>query len=286
MVTPAERRQACAYARSQYCISQRRAGRLFRIGLSSLRYRSRRSPDTRLRERLGALAAERPRFGYRRLGVLLEREGLVVNHKRLHRVYRLEGLVLRTKRRQRAATAVRVPMVPPRRPGERYSMDFVSDSLATGRQFRTLNIVDDHTRECLAIEVDMSLPGARVVRVLDRVVEERGVPSSIVVDNGPEFAGRALDAWATRRAIQLRFIDPGKPIQNAFVESFNGRFRDECLNQHWFCSLGEAREVIEAWRVDYNSVRPHSSLGHQTPEEFARRCALIPEVSARLGLSL
>lgn len=177
-------------------------------------------------------------------------------------------------------------MVLPTRQGERYSMDFTSDSLATGRQFRTLNIVDDHTRECLAIEVDQSLPGARVVRVLERVVAERGTPSSIVVDNGPEFAGRVLDAWATRRGVQLRFIDPGKPIQNAFVESFNGRFRDEGLNQHWFCSLDEAREVIEAWRADYTSTRPHSSLGHQTPEEFARRCALIPEVKARLGLSL
>lgn len=183
MVTPAERRQACAYATSTYQISQRRAGRLFRIGLSSLRYRSRRSPDTRVRERLRALAAERPRFGYRRLGVLLEREGLLVNHKRVHRVYRQEGLVLRKKRRQRAATAVRVPMAAPRRPGERYSMDFTSDSLATGRQFRTLNVVDDYTRECLAIEVDMSLPGARVVRVLERVVAERGAPNSIVVDN-------------------------------------------------------------------------------------------------------
>jgi putative transposase len=257
-----------------------------KIGNSSLRYKSKRPDDSAVRQKLKALAAERPRFGYRRLGVLLERDGVLINHKRLHRIYRDEGLVLRRKRRQRAASATRVPLSTPSRAGERFSMDFVSDSLATGRSFRTLNIVDDYTRECLAIEVDMSITGERVARVLGRLIEGGRKPQMIVVDNGPEFTSKALDAWAVRNRVQLRFIDPGKPIQNAYIESFNGRLRDECLNQHWFVSLGEAREMIEEWREDYNQQRPHSGLNQQTPAEFARRCALMEEAKSRLGLSL
>lgn len=217
---------------------------------------------------------------------MLEREGTRVNHKRLHRLYREEGLVLRRRRRQRSATAQRAPLGLPTAACERYSMDFMSDSLATGRSFRTLNIVDDYTRQCLAIEVDTSLPGERVTRVLDRLVESGRKPAVIVVDNGPEFAGRVLDTWAVRNKVQLRFIDPGKPIQNAFIESFNARLRDECLNQHWFVSLEEAREVIEDWREDYNRNRPHSSLDNQTPEEFAQRWSLMQEAENQPGLSL
>jgi putative transposase len=286
VVTPAARRQAAQYAQQTYELSQRRTGRLFGIGNSSLRYRPKRADDSDVRARLRALAAERPRFGYRRLGVMLEREGTRVNHKRLHRLYREEGLVLRRKRRQQASTATRAPLVCPQRVGQRYSMDFMSDSLATGRSFRTLNIVDDYTRECLAIEVDTSLPGERVARVLDELIKSGRKPEVIVVDNGPEFAGKVLDTWAVRNKVQLRFIDPGKPIQNAYIESFNARLRDECLNQHWFVSLEEARRVIEEWREDYNQQRPHGSLGHQTPEEFARKCSLIAEAKTRLGLSL
>jgi putative transposase len=192
--------------------------------------------------------------------VLLKREEIIVNHKRLHRLYRQEGLVLRKRRRQRAASVTRLPLVVPGKGGERFSMDFVSDSLATGRSFRTLNIVDDYTRECLAIEVETSLTGERVARVLQRLLTGDQKPQMIVVDNGPEFTSKALDAWATRNKVHLRFIDPGRPMQNAFIESFNGRFRDECLNQHWFISLEEAREEIEKWREDYNQQRPHSSL--------------------------
>ena len=286
MVEPAARRQAAQYAQQTYELSQRRAGRLLGIGNSSLRYRSRRADDSGVRAKLRVLAAERPRFGYRRLGVMLEREGISINHKRLHRLYREEGLVLRRKRRQRASTATRAPLIAPRRAGERYSMDYMSDSLATGRSFRTLNVVDDYTRECLAIEVDTSLPGERVVRVLDRLVESGRKPEVIVLDNGPEFAGRVLDTWAVRNKVQLRFIDPGKPMQNAYIESFNARMRDECLNQHWFNSLEEAREIIEVWREDYNRERPHGSLDNQTPEQFAKRCALIQEAKSRLELSL
>ena len=241
---------------------------------STYRYRSRRQEPAGLRQRLLELAAERPRFGYRRLHVLLVREGWAVNHKRIQRIYSEEKLAVRRKRRKRVAQTARQPRVLPEGPNERWSMDFMADSLATGRGFRTLNVVDDFTRECLAIEVDTSLSGERVTRVLDRLIERRGQPESLVMDNGPEFASRALDAWAYERGIQLDFIRPGKPIENCLVESFNGKFRDECLNQHWFTSMRDARLAIEAWRHDYNRVRPHSSLGQLPPAVFAQGAGL------------
>ncbi len=244
---------------------------------STYRYKSCRKEPEGLRERLLELAAERPRFGYRRLHVLLVREGWAVNHKRIQRMYREEKLAVRRKRRKRVAQTARKPRVLPEGPNERWSMDFMADSLATGRGFRTLNVVDDYTRECVAIEVDTSLSGERVTRVLDQVIERRGKPQSLVMDNGPEFASRALDAWAYERGIQLDFIRPGKPIENCFVESFNGKFRDECLNQHWFTSLRDARLEIEAWRRDYNRVRPHSSLGNVPPADYAEGAALRPQ---------
>ena len=219
---------------------------------------------------LQAHAAVRARFGYRRLHILLERDGLVVNHKRVHRIYQAAGLQVRRRRRKRLTRAERVPLPMASHRLERWSMDFTADTLADGRNFRTLNIVDDFTRECVAIEVDRSLPGLRVTRVLDRLHAALGLPQTIVVDNGPEFAGRTLDAWAYARGVTLRFIRPGKPIENAYVESFNGKFRDECLNEHWFVSLADAKTAIEAWRIDYNTVRPHSSLDGATPHHFAR----------------
>ena len=229
-----------------------------------------------------ALARERPRYGYRRLCVILRREGFAVNHKRIHRLYRREGLMVRRRLRKRLTRVARVSRPLPSRANERWSLDFVSDPLADGRVFRTLNVVDDFTRECRAIEVDTSLSGARVARVLEAASLEYGRPSALVSDNGPEFISKALDAWAYRNRVELHFIQPGKPTQNAFVESFNGRFRDECLNEHWFESLNEARAVIEKWRSDYNGYRPHSSLGDITPEEFAERCALPWTPSASL----
>ena len=242
------------------------------IGLSTATWRYQRQSDpmnTTLLERLKAHAADRPRFGYRRLHTLVDREGLRVNHKRVYGVYRGAGLQVRRRRRKRLTRGQRVPLPTPSRRGERWSMDFMVDTLADGRGFRTLNIVDDFTRECLAIEVDRSLPGLRVVRVLERLLATIGLPEIIVVDNGPEFSGRTLDTWAYAHGVQLRFIRPGKPIENAFVESFNGKFRDECLNEHWFTSIAEAQTLIEAWRVDYNTVRPHSALQRATPEQFA-----------------
>jgi len=219
------------------------------------------------------LAAQRKRFGSPRLHLLLKREGLVINHKRTERIYKEEGLALRRKRRRKGAAGTRVILPSPTKTNERWSMDFVTDSLVTGRRFRALVIVDDFTRECPAIEVDTSLGGHRVVDVLVRQSEIRGLPEVITMDNGPEFSGKALDEWAYREGVKLNFIRPGKPIENAFAESFIGRFRDECLNTNWFISLKHARDVIEEWRIDYNELRPHSSLKGNTPKEYAEAMA-------------
>ena len=231
-------------------------------------YRPSRDDDGVLRSRLRELAGQRKRFGSPRLHIMLKREGLVVNHKRTERLYREEGLALRRKRRRKGAAGVRMVIPAPGRPNQKWSMDFVTDSIVTGRRFRALAIVDDYSRECPAIEVDTSLGGARVVSVLERLADMRGLPEVITLDNGPEFAGKAMDEWAYRRGVKLSFIRPGKPIENAFAESFNGRLRDECLNTNWFLSVKHAREVIETWRRDYNTFRPHSSLGGLAPQEF------------------
>lgn len=192
-----------------------------------------------------------------------------MNHKRVERLYRLEGLQVRKRRRKRCAGARRAPLPAPTGPNQVWSMDFMRDTLASGRVLRTLNVVDDYTRECLAIEVDTSLPGVRVVEVLEQLAAERGKPRQIRTDNGPEFTGRALDQWCFAQGVEQHFIAPGKPIENGYIESFNGKFRDECLNESWFLSLSDARHTIEQWRRHYNRERPHSALGYRTPEEFA-----------------
>ena len=270
MVGPIARREAVGWLQTRGT-SLRRACRLIGLSTATWRYQRRTSAtNVAVLARLQAHAAVRARFGYRRLHILLGREGMLVNHKRVHRIDRAAGLQVRRRRRKRLTRAERIPLPLPSQRLERWSMDFTVDTLADGRGFRTLNIVDDFTRECLAIEVDRSLPGLRVVRVLDRLHAAIGLPQCIVVNNGPEFAGRTLDVWAYTRGVTLRFIRPGKPIENAYVESFNGKFRDECLNEHWFVSLADAKALIEQWRVDYNTVRPHSSLDGATPHEFAR----------------
>ena len=221
--------------------------------------------------RLRELALSRPRFGYRRLLILLRREGWKVNHKRVHRLYRLEGLIVRIRRRKRLASAIRVPLTPPVRRNERWAMDFVADSLADGRKFRVLTVVDAFTRECVALEAAHSLPAPIVTAALDRAIAERGKPEAITIDNGTEFTSNHFDAWAYKRGIRLDFIRPGKPIENAYAESFNGRFRDECLSASWFTSLDDARLTIQDWRRDYNESRPHSALGGEPPTAFASR---------------
>lgn len=284
-MTPAARRDAARVAGEVYGLSERRASALVGVGRSTVRYRGRRQDVTALRERLRALASERPRAGYRTLWRCLRREGHQVNHKRVHRLYRLEGLALRRRGRKKRASVPRTPIAKPTRRGERWSMDFMRDTFTSGRPFRTFNVVDDLTRENHAIEVDRSLPGARIVRVLDRVATVHGYPTAIVCDNGPEFTGRALDQWAYQHGVRLHFIQPGRPVQNAFIESFNGRFREECLDQHWFLDLADARRTIDAWRVDYNTRRPHGSLRGATPEEFANSlCGRSPaQTPARAG---
>lgn len=255
----------------QYAMSERHACRLIGLARSTKRYQRRSSDaDQVLRQRLRTLALSRPRFGYRRLGVLLAREGRKANHKRIYRLYRLEGLMVRRRRRKRLVRGMDQMAPAPQRNNERWSMDFVSDSLAGGRTIRALTLVDDYTRECLAIEVDTSLGGMRVRRVLEAVIAKRGRPERIVVDNGPEFRGRAVAAWSEERHVRLQFIQPGKPVQNAFIESFNGRLREECLNANWFVNLADAKRKIEQWRTDYNEQRPHSSLGYLPPQQFAQ----------------
>ena len=232
------------------------------------RYRFHRADDSALRNRLKALAAQYPRYGCEMLHPMLKAEGLVTNLKRTYRIYKEEGLQVRRKRRKRLAARDRVPMPVPDAMNQRWSMDFVSDQLATGRRFRILNIVDDYTRECVGQIVDFSLSGERVSRLLDQLLHDRGVPTAVVIDNGPEFTSKAMFLWSQRTGVELRFIQPGKPTQNGFVESFNGKFRDACLNENWFLDINDARGTIEHWRIHYNTVRPHSSLGYRTPQEF------------------
>ena len=268
---PQARRAAARFLEGGWALSERRACGLTCLARSSARYEGHGRDDTPLRARLRALAAEKRRYGYRRLQVLLRREGVMVNHKRVERIYREEGLSVRKRKRKRVAGSIRLPAVQAMRPDQVWSLDFVSDALAWGRKLRMLTVVDTYTRESLAIEVDTSLSGVRVARVLDRVISERGaLPAEIVMDNGPELTSKALDQWAYDRGVRLRFIEPGKPQQNGYVESFNGTLRDECLNEHWFMSLYDARRIVETWRVEYNRERPHSSLGNQTPEAFRR----------------
>jgi putative transposase len=234
----------------------------------TLRYQSIRDRQDALRQRLRELAAVRVRFGYRRLTVLLKREGWRVNAKRIYRLYGLEGLEVRTKPRKKLASRARVPLPAPTRPNERWSMDFVSARTVDGRWFRTLTVIDVYTRESLALVADRSLTGVKVAAALTPLVHRRGTPTAITVDNGGEFVSRAMDAWAYAHDVRLEFIRPGKPVENAFIESFNGRLRDECLNAHVFASTIEAQRVLDAWRQDYNHVRPHSALQDRTPVEM------------------
>jgi len=249
-------------------LSQRHACRLVGLDRSTLRYQHKRPDDATVRQRLRDLAAERRRFGYRRLGWMLAREGHAMNHKKLYRLYREEQLMVRRRRGRKRALGTRARMTLPNAINQRWSLDFVSDALSDGRRFRILCIVDDFSRECLATVVDTSLGGVRVVRELEQLRFERSTPTMIVSDNGTELTSCAVLRWATGR-LDWHYIEPGKPVQNAFIESFNSKLRDECLNEHVFLTLAEARETIEAWRHDYNHLRPHGSLGALTPAEFA-----------------
>jgi len=251
--------------------SQRRACRLVGMDRKSFRYASTRADDGDIRKRLRELASERRRFGYRRLGLLLAREGVEMNHKKLYRLYKEERLVVRKRGGRKRALGTRAPMTVPQSRNQRWSLDFVSDALGDGRRFRILCVIDDFSRECLAAVVDNSLSGVRVARELDRIAEMRGLPCMVVSDNGTELTSNAMLKWQKERGVEWHYIQPGKPMQNGFVESFNGRLRDECLNEHLFRSYGHAREIITRWRHDYNNRRPHTSLSGLTPKEFTTR---------------
>jgi len=250
-------------------LSERRACKLVALGRSSVRYQPHnRGKEDGVEEKLRDLAMAHKRYGYRRLGALLRRQGHTVNHKRVYRLYCVQHLAYRRKRPGRKLRG-QGPVFPcPTTANVRWSMDFVSDVLRGGRKVRILNVVDDGTRECLSIESATNLPGHRVVRILDRIVGFRGKPSYILMDNGPEFRSRAMEKWAAKHGVQRLFIEPGKPSQNAYIESFNGKFRDECLNESWFIDMRHLREVAEGWRQHYNHLRPHSSLGYRTPTEY------------------
>jgi len=269
MVTPGAKREAVAHAQDCHGLSERRACELIGIARRVARYEPRRPDDAGLRQRLRELAAERRRFGYQRLGYLLAREGVRPNHQKLLRIYREEGLKVRRRGGRKRALGTRAPMTLPQGPNQRWSLDFVSDAFACGRRFRILCVVDDFTRESLALVGDTSLSGARVARELYAIVAVRGKPLAVVSDNGTELTSVSILRWSQERQVEWPYIAPGKPTQNAFVESFDGRLRDECLNETLFTSMTQARTVLAAWRQDYNTIRPHSKLGGRTPAEVA-----------------
>lgn len=286
MVTPAARREAAAHLCLSYQVSQRRACKVISADRTSIRYRSQRPDDGAIRIRLCELAAQRRRFGYRRLHILLRREGVHVNHKKLRRLYMEERLQVRRRGRRKRALGTRASMTIPQGPNRRWSLDFLSDALTDGRRFRILAVVDDFTRECLCLVADTSLSGRRVARELDAVIAERGRPQLCVSDNGTELTSMAILRWCQETGIEWHYIAPGKPTQNAFIESFNGRLRDELLNETLFVSLAHARAALAAWRLDFNTVRPHSAIGNVPPADFAqaqRPCNATGRDAALIG---
>jgi len=279
-VTPSRRRPVVNYLHDTYRVSERRACRVARLPVSTFRYESRQEPRTALRLRIREIAQTRVRYGYRKIRVLLNREGWKVGKKLVYRLYREEGLSLRHKPRKRPRVSLhRRERFRPTAPNQVWSLDFVADQLADGRRFRALTILDVFTRESLAIEVGQSLKGEDVVRSLNAVRQMREAPKLLFCDNGSEFTSQSLDLWAYHNQAHIDFSRPGKPTDNAYVESFNGTLRAECLDVHWFASLTEARQIIEAWRREYNESRPHRSLGERTPHEFARQIAASRDLS-------
>ena len=270
MVTPAVKREAVAQIRETHGVSERRACQVVGLERSVQRYQRKRKDDSVIRKRLCELAAERRRFGFRRLGQMLARENIHLNRKKLLRIYRESGLAVKRRKGRKRALGTRLPLTIPQGPGQRWSLDFVSDALTDGRRFRTLCVVDDFSRECLALVADTSISGARMARELDQLIDTHGKPHLIVSDNGTEMTSQAMLAWQTARQVEWHYIAPGKPQQNGFVESFNGKLRDELLNETLFTSVRQAREVLEDWRQDYNEVRPHSAHGGKTPAEVKR----------------
>jgi putative transposase len=284
MVTPAAKRQAVAHLCERFEVSQRRACEVTEADRSSVRYCTVRPDDGALRARLRELAAVRRRFGYRRLLILLRRDGSVLNHKKLRRLYAEERLQVRRRGGRKRALGMRAPINLPLGPNQRWSLDFVSDTLTDSRRFRMLAIVDDFTRECLTLIADTSISGLRVGRELDAIIAKRGKPQTIVSDNGTELTSMAILRWSQETGVNWHYIAPGKPQQNAFIESFNGRLRDELLNETLFTSLNHARDALAAWRDDYNTVRPHSAIGNVPPAIYAELSAPTTQRDGALEL--
>ncbi|MGY5337635.1 IS3 family transposase [Vibrio natriegens] len=270
VLTVEDKRKAVKIIQKGTQLSERRACLLVGIQRASLRYQPQANrEDDKLQARIKELALERRRFGYRRIHRLLKREGFDVNHKRVYRLYCELGLTVSKRRRRKSQCVEREPLLLPSVPNHTWSMDFVMDALSNGRRIKCLTIVDDYTKECLDIPVATGISGDEVVITLESIAAFRGYPEAIRTDQGPEFTGKALDQWAYQHGVILKLIQAGKPTQNAYIESFNGKFRDECLNEHWFRDLSHARDLISLWRMDYNENRPHSALGYLTPSEFA-----------------
>jgi putative transposase len=283
MVGPAAKREAVALLQGMFEMSERRACTVIAADRKMVRYRARRPADSELRARLRELANQRRRFGYRRLFILLRREGEPSGINRIYRLYREEGLMVRKRKGRRKALGTRAPILVEAWPNARWSLDFVHDQLANGRRFRILNIVDDVTRECLGAIADLSISGVRVARELSGIITRRGKPGMIVSDNGTELTSNAILAWSAETGIEWHYIAPGKPMQNGYVESFNGRMRDELLNESLFLGLADARRAITAWVADYNDARPHSSLDYRTPAAFAAQLYASGPRAALLG---
>jgi putative transposase len=280
VVTPADRRGTVAHLEGVFGVSQRRACKAINSDRSSVRYRARRTDDGPVVERMKELALERRRFGRRRIHWLMGREGMIMNHKKFHRLYCQEKLQVKRRKGRKKALGTRAPMALPQSVNQRWSLDFVHDTISDGRKFRILAIVDDFTRESVALIADTSISGARVARELDIAIIERGAkPAVIVSDNGPELVSMAILKWSRESCVEWHYIAPGKPQQNAFIESFNGKLRDECLNETVFRTLGHARDILSGWQEDYNYHRPHSALGQLPPVEFA-----IKNAKAALGV--
>ncbi|MDP3935781.1 MAG: IS3 family transposase [Alphaproteobacteria bacterium] len=269
MVTPVARREAVAYVKISYAISERRACKSLSVDRSGIRYQSCRGTDEEVRDVLRRLSYERHRFGYRRLHQLLQRDGFTINHKKVYRLYREEGLQVKQRKGRKRAVGTRMPLRKASRINQCWALDFVSDSFMDGRRFRILTVIDEYSRECLALVADTSISGHRLVRELTCLMEERGTPEIIVSDNGTEMTSKATLEWQSKQQVQWHYIAPGKPMQNGFIESFNGKLRDECLNETLFEDLNHAREILAKWKWDYNMFRPHSSLNGKTPMEFA-----------------
>jgi len=276
-VKPGRKRNLAMDISQDYGISQRRACRLLQLNRSTYQYRPHPPDDRALRMKLKELAFSRPRYGYRRLTILLRREGWVVNDKRVYRLYREESLMVRTKRRRKHAAGLRVKPWPATRPAERWSIDFMADQLADGRRFRIFTAVDHFSRECVCVKAGQSLTSQDVTEALDWALARHGQPEVITLDHGTEFTSRHFDGWAYQRGIKLDFITPGCPVENGMIESFNGKLRDECLNMHWFKSLWEAQLLLENWRQQYNEMRPHSSLGNLAPRAYIAQLLGQPE---------